>query len=326
MRVDFAGGTLDMPPLYIFHHPAWTINATISLYAKVRIEKSSVYEIVSVDQGVETTFKKYADNLEIKYPALKLFLRSLKVLNTGPIKIVAESEAPAHAGLAGSSAMLIALNAALLRYAGIKLSKQRFIEYVKSVETCLLRVPTGYQDFWSAVYGGLNAYQVALDGEVRKMPLGLSDFVHELERQMIVVYVGRPRFSGANNWSLFKQNIDCDKKTVSFFDELATNSVAMLDAFKSQKVSEVVKVLSLDWKVRKNMLPSMSTPEIEGLEKVVVGAGARGFRVCGAGGGGCALLFAVAEKRGGVLKAIEELGMRVLDIKIVKNGVRVWEE
>ena len=37
-RVDFAGSTLDIWPLYLFHPGAVTLNAAISLYAKCSIQ------------------------------------------------------------------------------------------------------------------------------------------------------------------------------------------------------------------------------------------------------------------------------------------------
>ena len=37
-RVDLAGGTLDIWPLYLFHPGAVTVNAAITRYASCRIE------------------------------------------------------------------------------------------------------------------------------------------------------------------------------------------------------------------------------------------------------------------------------------------------
>ncbi len=37
-RVDLAGGTIDIPPLYLFHPGASTVNFGISLLARCRIE------------------------------------------------------------------------------------------------------------------------------------------------------------------------------------------------------------------------------------------------------------------------------------------------
>lgn len=37
-RIDLAGGTIDIWPLYLFHGGAETVNVAIDLYAKCRIE------------------------------------------------------------------------------------------------------------------------------------------------------------------------------------------------------------------------------------------------------------------------------------------------
>jgi galactokinase/mevalonate kinase-like predicted kinase len=39
VRVDLAGGTLDLWPLYLFHPGARTINVAVSLYAATRRSK-----------------------------------------------------------------------------------------------------------------------------------------------------------------------------------------------------------------------------------------------------------------------------------------------
>lgn len=51
MRVDLAGGTIDLPPLFLFHEPAMTVNMAISLKSHVSIEQSEKFVISSVDQN-----------------------------------------------------------------------------------------------------------------------------------------------------------------------------------------------------------------------------------------------------------------------------------
>jgi D-glycero-alpha-D-manno-heptose-7-phosphate kinase len=57
-RIDLAGGTLDIWPLYLFHEHAQTVNAAISLRAhaeiiertgKVRLESIDTSKIVEVE-------------------------------------------------------------------------------------------------------------------------------------------------------------------------------------------------------------------------------------------------------------------------------------
>src|SRR2546427_10354984 len=58
-RVDLAGGTIDIWPLYLFHPGATTVNFALSLRARARIETRADQRIIleSLDRGVglETT-------------------------------------------------------------------------------------------------------------------------------------------------------------------------------------------------------------------------------------------------------------------------------
>src|SRR6476620_435279 len=53
-RIDLAGGTIDIWPLYLFHQGAQTLNAAISLRAHVQIapRDDEFVEIVSEDTGL----------------------------------------------------------------------------------------------------------------------------------------------------------------------------------------------------------------------------------------------------------------------------------
>src|SRR4051795_12032906 len=50
-RIDLAGGTIDIWPLYLFHEEACTLNAAISLRAHVQVEAlpSGGLELVPID-------------------------------------------------------------------------------------------------------------------------------------------------------------------------------------------------------------------------------------------------------------------------------------
>ena len=51
-RIDLAGGTIDIWPLYLLHPGASTVNVAIDLYARCRIETGgSGYTIESRDTG-----------------------------------------------------------------------------------------------------------------------------------------------------------------------------------------------------------------------------------------------------------------------------------
>jgi D-glycero-alpha-D-manno-heptose-7-phosphate kinase len=137
------------------------------------------------------------------------------------------------------------------------------------------------------------------------------------------VYVGKPHFSGANNWALFKDHIDNANGVPEFFEKLKENGVAMQVAFEANDLDRIAEVANSDWQVRKSMLPTMTTPEIETLTEKAMAAGAMALRVCGAGAGGCAMLLVAPEKRAAVRAVVNELKMQVLDCRISEQGVTV---
>lgn len=325
-RIDLAGGTLDIPPLYLFHEPAITVNAAIEIKARATISRSRIMRVISYDQNTEAVWNRAEDISWKNYLKLELILRiisSFKPQENFQVEI--ESQAPVGSGLGGSSVIAIALTAALAKWSNKNFSNEELIDYAKSIETQTIRVPTGYQDYWGAVYGGIHAYEMGINGNLKLTSLGLDSFRRELEKHALLVYTGKPHFSGINNWELFKRHIDGDQKIIVFFDRLKENALSMKEAVESGIIARVADVLNKDWRIRKEMIPGMTTLEIEKLTKKAFGLGAFSIRVCGAGGGGCALLLVKPEKRKELTASIEKMNMRVLPVKISKTGVKIHE-
>src|SRR5688572_28994848 len=62
-RVDLAGGTLDIWPLYLFHDNSITVNFAIDLYATCTLEerRDGAISITSKDQKFTEKFRSLAD-------------------------------------------------------------------------------------------------------------------------------------------------------------------------------------------------------------------------------------------------------------------------
>src|SRR6266571_2966107 len=101
-RVDLAGGTIDIPPLFLFHEGAATVNFAVSLLARCRIETRDDDRIIleSVDQNarVETSVGNIASLKDEKRLELLSKLVYFFRPETG-LHMTTESEAPAGAGL-----------------------------------------------------------------------------------------------------------------------------------------------------------------------------------------------------------------------------------
>ncbi len=326
-RIDFAGGTLDIPPLYLFHLPACTVNVAIDLCAcaTVRVRRDGAVVLRSLDQRRTA---RWADSEGIdwrRHPFLELAARLLLSFAPTPgLEVTTECQAPAGAGTGGSSALAIALAAALARLLRRRLGRAALVHYAKAVETQALKVPTGYQDYVAAAFGGASEIRYGPQGP-RRRPLGGARFLAVLEGHLMLLYTGRPRFSGANNWDLFKRHVDGDRHTWEFFDELRGHAATMAGAFRAQDVDAVAGVMNRDWETRRRMLPGMSTPAIDALVGDCRRNGARGARLCGAGGGGCLALVIDPEARPRLVAVAARRGARVLPCRIHRRGLTVLE-
>jgi D-glycero-alpha-D-manno-heptose-7-phosphate kinase len=324
-RIDFAGGTLDIPPLHLFHQPAITVNVAIDLAAEVRVRRrpGRAIRLVAADQERRIVWPSREKISWAREPFLELMARLIRSLapDTG-LEIRTDCRAPAGAGTGGSSALAVATAAALAAVTGRRLNRTTLIEQARSMETQAIHVPTGYQDYYAAAYGGASAIEFGLTG-THRAPIGTKPFLGELERHLLLVYLGKPRFSGANNWELFKRHIEGDRKTVALFEALKDNALSMRGAFLKQDVSQIADLLNRDWEIRRRALPAMSSPSIDGLIRALRRAGAIGARVCGAGGGGCLALIIEPAARGRLVGMAESGGATTLPCSINMRGLVV---
>src|SRR5437016_8137712 len=228
-RVDFAGGTLDIWPLYLFHPSAVTVNAAISLYASCVIvtlpSGDNRIKLISRDIKREEGFASFAALVKAKRYRLPLLAEITKFFHPqGGFTLTTDSEAPAGAGIGGSSAMAVAICAALDRFTGAGKSKVDWIHISRDAEAIVINVPTGTQDHYPPAFGGAAAIELPPGGEHR---VELRVDLAELERHLVLCYTGKPRKSAINNWDVFQKHINGNKKVQANLERIAEIAQAM---------------------------------------------------------------------------------------------------
>jgi len=321
-RADLAGGTYDIWPLYLFHPGAVTVNMALSILTSCKLTPRRGKEVllVSHDTGRSERFTSLDDLLrakQYKHPLAAYLIRFFQP--KGGFTLETNSESPTGAGISGSSALMIAATAVLASFTGQQVDLEQIRVIAQNVEAQLIKVPTGCQDYYPAMYGGVNAIHLTPAGvQCEPIPISRS----EMTRRFVLFYTGAPRQSGINNWEVFKQHINGDKKVNHNFEQISQIAQHMRQALQSGAWDDVARLLREEWKLRRSNAPGITTPVIDSLIAVARRHGGRAAKVCGAGGGGCVLVLVDEGSRQRVQDAIRKHGGQPLDFHVAREGLR----
>jgi len=326
-RVDLAGGTIDIWPLYLFHPGATTVNFALSLRAHCRIETRADDRVILESRDRNVIFETRLDRLDQLFHEEQLELIAKLVHFFKPatgFHLTAYSEAPAGAGLAGSSALNIACVGALNKLVGNRYGANKFVTLAANVETTVIRVPAGFQDYYPALHGSVSCLHFRTDGIERE---ALEINAVELESRVAICYTGEPRLSGINNWEVYKRHIDGDPELFQMFESIRDSAFGMRAALLADDWDKVAALMRQAHPNRKRLAPNITTPQMDALIELALASGAEAAKVCGAGGGGCIAFLCAAGKKASVERALAaEPGVEVLDWKVAREGLLIREE
>jgi D-glycero-alpha-D-manno-heptose-7-phosphate kinase len=322
-RVDLAGGTVDLWPLYLFHPGAVVVNLAVNVLTTCRITPLAGKQIhlTSLDTGREERFAKFSElctATKFKHPLAAHLVKFFAP--EGGFRMETNSESPAGAGISGSSALMIASTAALANFTGREMGLEDTRVLAQNIEAQLIQVPTGCQDYYPALYGGASAIRLDPDGVHREaIPVPLE----EIDSRFVLAYTGAPRQSGINNWEVFKAHIDGNRKVHRNFDSITAIAQAMHNALGNARWDEVARLLREEWKLRKTNAPGITTPFVDKLIEVARKNGGVAAKVCGAGGGGCVIFMAEEGARERVEEALRAAKATILPFRVAREGLSV---
>jgi D-glycero-alpha-D-manno-heptose-7-phosphate kinase len=322
-RIDLAGGTLDIWPLYLFHPGAVTVNCAITRHASCVIETrpGRAIELISRDTGARERFSSLealSRHERYRLPLVAQLVRHFQP--KGGLRVVTGSQAPAGAGIGGSSAMAVALCAAFDRLTGKRLGRLGWIHTSRDVEAVVIGAPAGTQDHYPAAFGGVAALHLATGGEWREQ---LPCDAAALEQRLVLCYTGKPRQSAINNWRVFVAHINRDRRVRRNLAAISAVAQSMREAISRENWPEAGRLMREEWSFRRRNLPTISTPVIDRILARARRQGALAGKVCGAGGGGCVALVIEPDARQRVEAAVLSAGGELLPCRIDGQGARV---
>lgn len=340
-RVDLAGGTLDIWPIYLLLPSPSTINLAIDLYATSTILEQGGDGILlrSEDQGHE--LKCDWDTLMHVQapPQLELHLKLLRSFHQERVArgeswqktsftLTTSAKSPAGAGLGGSSSLSVSLSGALAMWSRGRVDTIRdgdkLIEIVRDTETTVIQVPAGLQDYYGAMYGGLQ--ELCWRAGTHQRQWFPDEVAFGLEERLLLFYSGQSRNSGINNWTLFKSFIDRQGQVREQFEAIRVATEHLRDALQRRDWEAVGQAIAEEWRTRRTLAPGISSSEMDRAFGMAEQLAQAPGKICGAGGGGCFFVYvqdADPTLKAKVVSSISQLGIRPLPFRVARGGLEI---
>lgn len=319
-RVDLAGGTLDLWPLNQFLQGATTLNVAIDVWTRATLEETSGSEIVwdSKDLKIEKKYRNLQQALEDRDSKVVLFQSVLQFFKPEKgFKLTTQSESPVGGGLGGSSSLTISMMKAFSIWLDRSFeSTHHMVQVAHNLEAFVLNTPTGTQDYYPAVTGGLSILKYGFSG-IGQEVLDLQDT--PLDDHFMLVYTGKSHHSGLNNFEVMKGAVQKDERTMKALNDLKFIAVEMEQAIRGKKWDHLPQLFNREFEARVRLAPAFTSPEIEQLSKITLEAGALAVKICGAGGGGCILVWCAPDKKKRVAETCQKAGFQVMNAQPVNK-------
>jgi len=328
LRLAMAGGGTDLQPYWSMYGGV-VLNGTIDQYAYCKIEPSDRWVFKSLDLDVvETSFFFDSDDKYHTSP-LKLLINTYqyltKSLYRSPVKITTYVEAPPGSGLGSSSALVVALVAAISEYYGLPKGEYDIAEDAIKIEREICNLPGGKQDQFAAAFGGFNYMEFLLDGRTIVNPLRLNHKTQNMiELNTVLYYVGKPR-KDANVIVNTSKNLVDNSKVIEATHKIKEACIEYKNALLTADFDNVSKLMNTYWKMKMETNENVASDELIDAYNYALQNGATGAKISGAGGGGHMIIFTNFEKRHRLITALKKRKVgRVVPFKFVKHGVDVW--
>lgn len=316
-RFDLAGGTVDMWPIWAMLGGGVTINVSISVqtFAEFEVLKTPEICIESLDLQKTWNFKNLNELLSSADPQVLFFQAHVRFwMPQYGFRLKTKSESPVGGGLGGSSSLSVSVFKSFMNHGEQKYSDLEIVTHCSNIEAFILKTPTGTQDYFPAVKAGLHIIDYSLSGIKDEV---LHTHKSYFDQHFMLVYTGRSHHSGINNWQVLKKFIDGDKITIKALEDIRDISVEMKSLCLQQRWSDIPQLFDREFKARLHLAESFMSPEIEKLKKLSEQNGAQGFKICGAGGGGCVVIWADPKDHSKLIRTVEGNGFQVLKAKTV---------
>lgn len=236
-------------------------------------------------------------------------------------RITLASEIPRQSGIAGSTALVVALVHAVHAWRDRTLEPHALAEQARRVEREGLGVQCGFVDHYLCTFGGLRYVDLSAkgpDGE-GATPAAVEDLGSLAPAlPFVVAYTGVRHSSDAVHRPLRERWLAGEPAVVEAYARIAEIGALGRDALCRGDLPAFGRLMNENHAIQRGL--GGSGPANEALIEAARGAGALGAKLAGAGGGGT--IVALAPEPEGTIAALRSAGAQMLLRPVLAPGVR----
>jgi galactokinase/mevalonate kinase-like predicted kinase len=206
-----------------------------------------------------------------------------------------ESEIPMRSGMAGSTALVVALLAGLSAWRGERINQYRLAERARYIELNYLKVVCGYQDAYMCTFGGLTYMDFRGKQFYRQAEAELFATIeplagHVAQFPFILAFTGVQHASSAVHKPIRERWLEGDPTVVEGYRRITEIARMGKKALILEDWSLLGKLMNENHAIQRDL--GGSGESNERLVEAALGAGAVGAKLAGAGDGGTIIALA----------------------------------
>lgn len=329
LRVSFCGGGTDLAE-YASDRGGLVLSATVERYAHAALRRVESDGICVMSLDYDAIARYDIDSPLIYDGKFDLIHACLRRLCINPdarrgLELSLETDAPPGSGLGASSAVVVAVLAALATWQRLDVSRYELAALAYEIERKDVGIAGGMQDQYAAAFGGFNLIEFHGEGDVVVNQLRVDeDVIRELECNSLLVFTGGTRLSSHIIESQVKRYEEGRADVVGALDEMKALAMLAKKALLRGRLRELGELLHEGWLLKQVTSSAVTNDVIDLLYQEARALGAVGGKMSGAGGGGFMFLICPFDRIPAVRARLTELGASVQRVRFERDGVHAW--
>jgi D-glycero-alpha-D-manno-heptose-7-phosphate kinase len=221
-------------------------------------------------------------------------------------------------GLGSSSSVTVGLLNAFYSIQRVLKTREELAREACQIEIDRIAKPIGKQDQYIAAYGGLRMFRFLQDESVETEEIETDADVERKLSERLMLFFSHQTRKAENILEEQRRKTSQIMEPLSNMVKLAESAKTALYEGEYQRIGEI---LDAGWRLKRSLVDSISNGEIDEMYLRAIRAGARGGKICGAGGGGFLFLYCELEHQEKVREELREY--KELPVSLAKDGTKV---